>query len=277
LLVAGITLLLYDYFCTLKEEIHFVWMQKPRLVPAKILFALNRYVPFFTLTLRFSVFNETIYNPLVPAHRCKFALLSATGFMGVINVAVVEIVLLLRLWVLYSKKLWVGIMLWSLSITALALALVIKYLQPHVPTYGNNRCSKVASGEMFFIYGVVCIVETVFFTMLVIKAIISTKNSMHTPILTALLKQGSLYYFVVLLILAVTMLAPFSYGLYFPVANALPIVSITSVACNRLILSLRGMVFSKEVVRSGMGIPSGGAPPAYPSSQGQSSASGQYP
>ncbi|KAG8817729.1 hypothetical protein FRC17_011124 [Serendipita sp. 399] len=60
-----------------------------------------------------------------------------------------------------------------------------------------------------------------------------------------------MYYFIVLIILAITMFAPFSEELYFPIANALIIVPITSVACNRLILSLRGMVFSKEVVRGG--------------------------
>ena len=42
LLMAGITLIVYDYFCTLEEEVSFVWGQAPRLVAAKILFALVR-------------------------------------------------------------------------------------------------------------------------------------------------------------------------------------------------------------------------------------------
>ncbi|KAG8752186.1 hypothetical protein FRC14_007267 [Serendipita sp. 396] len=240
--IAGITLLIYDYFCTFEEEWGHIWRQKPRLAPAKVLFAINRYFPLFTLVTRFYV--------------CKFGLLSATGFAGVINVAVVEVILLLRVWVIYSRKRWIGIMLWSFFAVGLALALVVKYLQPHTnlpfvkpPSYDNNRCTKVAAGEMFFIYGIVCLSESVFFSMLVYKAYQTSKGASRTPILKALILQGTMYYFVVLIILAITMFAPFSEELYFPIANALIIVPITSVACNRLILSLRGMVFSNQVVR----------------------------
>ncbi|KAG8838337.1 hypothetical protein FRB91_007660 [Serendipita sp. 411] len=38
--IAGITLLIYDYFCTFEEEWGHIWRQKPRLAPAKVLFAI---------------------------------------------------------------------------------------------------------------------------------------------------------------------------------------------------------------------------------------------
>ncbi|CAG7849831.1 SubName: Full=Uncharacterized protein {ECO:0000313/EMBL:CCA73187.1} [Serendipita indica DSM 11827] len=325
LLVAGIALLIYDWFCTAEDEWNYMWKQKPRLRTVKVLFALNRYLPLFTLSARFSVFSRAIHNPLVrpgcylfrsplmlmsndlshaafrrysscldaipdsispsthstrirnsrvtgsPISRrpssgtikdCNFRLLSTTGFTGVINVAVVEIILLLRVWVIYSRNKWVGIALWSFYAVALALALAVKYLQPHTnlpfvrpPSYGENGCSKPAPGEMFFIYGIVCIAESIFFSMLIYKAWEKSRSAARTPILTALLKQGTFYYFIVLMILAVTMLAPFAGGMYFPLANGLIIVPITSVACTRLVLSLRGMVTSQEVVRgSQMGL-----------------------
>lgn len=258
LLVAGIALLIYDWFCTAEDEWNYMWKQKPRLRTVKVLFALNRYLPLFTLSARFSVFSRAIHNPL----DCNFRLLSTTGFTGVINVAVVEIILLLRVWVIYSRNKWVGIALWSFYAVALALALAVKYLQPHTnlpfvrpPSYGENGCSKPAPGEMFFIYGIVCIAESIFFSMLIYKAWEKSRSAARTPILTALLKQGTFYYFIVLMILAVTMLAPFAGGMYFPLANGLIIVPITSVACTRLVLSLRGMVTSQEVVRgSQMGL-----------------------
>ncbi|KAG8820504.1 hypothetical protein FRC19_008810 [Serendipita sp. 401] len=125
-------------------------------------------------------------------------------------------------------------MLWSFFAVGLALALVVKYLQPHTnlpfvkpPSYDNNRCTKVAAGEMFFIYGIVCLSESVFFSMLVYKAYQTSKGASRTPILKALILQGTMYYFVVLIILAITMFAPFSEELYFPIANALIIVPIT--------------------------------------------------
>ncbi|KIM27718.1 hypothetical protein M408DRAFT_163556 [Serendipita vermifera MAFF 305830] len=131
---------------------------------------------------------------------------------------------------------------------------------------------------MFFIYGVVTIAESVFFVMLLFKAYQTSRNSSHTPILTALLKQGTLYYFVVLAILTLTMFAPFSNGLYWPIANAFPIVPIVSIACNRLILSLRGMVFAHSVVRgSAFGMSGSNSNPHSHERAASSSGSGNHP
>lgn len=40
LLVAGIALLIYDWFCTAEDEWNYMWKQKPRLRTVKVLFAL---------------------------------------------------------------------------------------------------------------------------------------------------------------------------------------------------------------------------------------------
>lgn len=61
------------------------------------------------------------------------------------------------------------------------------------------------------------------------------------PILQTMLRHGAQYYFAVFLALLFQVLGTVVQPLWQPMADAIPVVSVASVACSRLVLSLRGL------------------------------------
>lgn len=246
LLFACLTVLLYDYCLTFGDEITFVWLKGTAFSVAKALFWLNRYWPIANYVVRAWLFSHSFLSPYL----CK--ILPFTGWSSVINFAVVEIVLMLRVWALYDRSRWVIVFFGFLFVGGLSGSFALRKVRPEgvdlaePPPISLTRCVRSGPDEYFFLYTIGLIIETTIFIFLVSKAWTHAVGPHKTPMITVLLRQGAIYYAVVLLTLTVVIISTVVQPMFAPVADSNLIVAITSIACNRLILSLRGVYFKQR-------------------------------
>lgn len=251
LLYACLTLLLYDYLLTLRREIVDVWQREPRFSIAKVLFGLNRYYPILVYIIRVWIFSQTVFTKFICERMIPF-----TGWSATVNFALVEIVLMLRVWALYGKSRKVGILFIALFIGALSSSFALRKLHPNgmyfapMPPESLTQCTRSTPEEYFWLYLIGIFVETTIFALLVTKARAYSLRTSGTPLITALVQHGTVYYAVVLATLVLATASTVPAVLYQPIADANLIVAVTSVACNRLILSLRGLYFNRGALGS---------------------------
>ncbi|PVG03973.1 hypothetical protein CPB86DRAFT_849135 [Serendipita vermifera] len=252
LLHACLALLLWDYILTFKDEVDDVWKRAPRFSLAKVLFALNRYYPIITYLVRVIIFNMEVMTPIFFHCRCK-VWIPFTGWSGTLNFVIVEVVLFLRVWALYDKSKKVGIFLILLFLSAIAVTFALRRLHPDglglapLPPASLLVCKRSTAEEYFFLYFIAMLVETIVFGMLINKAWASSLGRHETPLINALLRHGTAYYAAVLCASSKLYLRG-KLIIFQPVADSNLIVAIASIACNRLILSLRGFYFQRGVV-----------------------------
>ncbi|KAF4597671.1 iso-1-cytochrome c [Pleurotus pulmonarius] len=104
---------LHDYMLTSELEIRYMW-SKQRWTLVRILFFINRYIPFVDITF-------SLYNELLPTDRgCTF-MNQFSGWSFCLSIALAEVVLTMRTW-----SLWKG---WRYS----GIALVAFYLSCWIP------------------------------------------------------------------------------------------------------------------------------------------------
>ncbi|KAL4258819.1 DUF6533 domain-containing protein [Pleurotus pulmonarius] len=111
---ASLAIVLYDYMLTLELEARHIWSKQQRWSLIRILFLVNRYMPFIDITF-------SLYNELLPTDRgCSFMNIFS-GWSFCLSIALSEVVLTLRTWSLWEGRRWSGI------------ALVLFYLSCWVP------------------------------------------------------------------------------------------------------------------------------------------------
>ncbi|KAG8799412.1 hypothetical protein FRC16_005186 [Serendipita sp. 398] len=255
LLHASLTLLVYDFCLTFAQEVKYVWTQGERISIAKLLFFLNRYWPIANYIVRTWVLNQKVLTRYVcysistlkvanDQLRCWSSVELLTYYEPQINFAIVEIVLMLRVWALYERSRKIGIALSLLFVVGLSASFALRKSDPgrikFAPTFPDSLtvCSRSSPNEYFFLYGIGLIIETTIFVLLVKRAWPHVAGPLKTPVVNALLTQGTAYYVAVLLTLIVVIM-------FRPIADSNLIVVATSIACNRLILSFRGFYFKQ--------------------------------
>ncbi|CAG7846612.1 SubName: Full=Uncharacterized protein {ECO:0000313/EMBL:CCA69859.1} [Serendipita indica DSM 11827] len=237
LLLATIVFMVYDVILTFPEELEFIWAFDSWSV-SKTLFIINRYFPIVHSIIRFWVY----------AHE-RDERLSA-----LISVAVIEVVLMLRLWAMYARNKLFGAFLGFVFLTGIATALAIRKVQPpddfklvREAPQSLTICKRSSPSELFFLYAIILVVETMIFTLLLWKVWQLSAVGV-APILRTMLKHGTQYYLVVFVALFFQVLGTILQPLWQPMADSLLVVSVASVACSRLVLSLRGMYSTPQEV-----------------------------
>ncbi|KAJ3842694.1 hypothetical protein F5878DRAFT_369689 [Lentinula raphanica] len=84
----------------LPEEIQFVWTKKRRLRPFDILYLAQRYMPFIDTVLITSI--ATLATRPMDPDTCR-VLVDIAAWMDLIGIALTEVVLTIRTWVLWKK------------------------------------------------------------------------------------------------------------------------------------------------------------------------------
>lgn len=244
LLLATIAFLAWDWLITLDDEKEFIWQENP-LTVTKGLFVVNRYFPILHSAARFWSYSHE-RDPNLSVLACGH-ILDLAAYGSVVSIAVVEIVLLLRLWALYARNKIFGIFLIVVFLVGTGTALAIREVQPpddfklvHEPPISLTICKRSSPSELFFLYAIVLLVETMTFSLLLWKVWQLSAVGV-APILRTMLKHGTQYYLIVFLALFIQVLGTIVQPLFQPLADALPVVAIASVACSRLVLSLRGL------------------------------------
>ncbi|KAJ3479953.1 hypothetical protein NLI96_g8706 [Meripilus lineatus] len=99
---AIVTLLAYDHLITIGDEVNFIWRSPGNL--GKIFYVLARYGPYIEITL---LALGRIPN-LVSQHWCEITYTSAT-WLSFIGIALSELILFMRTWVLWNRSSRVGV------------------------------------------------------------------------------------------------------------------------------------------------------------------------
>ncbi|PVG03714.1 hypothetical protein CPB86DRAFT_722523 [Serendipita vermifera] len=253
-------LLIYDFFITLGEEIRYVWLTKPRFSFAKALWFLNRYIPLASVCIRIWAMAymfppkavvilryNSQHGPGWYVFKASPRLLFMTKHQ--VSVAVVDVLLMLRVWALYNgsrKVMWYLIAIFFIGFPA---AIAIRQVPPipSIPLVTAapktvTICKRSPPSELFSLYTMALAIETVIFAMVIYKAW-GQQFKQSTPILTVLVRDGALYYAAITAVLAFMIAATMIPILYQAIADANLNVPLSSLACNRLILSLRGTYF----------------------------------
>ncbi|KLO15293.1 hypothetical protein SCHPADRAFT_275542 [Schizopora paradoxa] len=85
-LVASVALLVYDYLLTLREEVRFMWMR--RMTFGKMLFFLNRYLPFATGFFSIYSYTLTLHTGFTACRNYHIAASALAYFSFVVSLAV---------------------------------------------------------------------------------------------------------------------------------------------------------------------------------------------
>ncbi|PVG00196.1 hypothetical protein CPB86DRAFT_230554 [Serendipita vermifera] len=244
LLLGSIAFLVWDWIITFEEEREFIWQRNPWTI-TKGLFFINRYFPIVQSVARFWSYSHE-RDPNLSTLVCG-PILDLAAYGSVLSVAIVEIVLMLRLWALYARDKIFGCFLVVVFLVGIGIALAIRKVEPpdgfhlvHEAPQSLTICKRSSPSELFFLYAIVLVVETTTFSLLLWKVWKLSEVGV-APILGTMLKHGTHYYLVVFLALFVQVLGTVFQPLWQPMADALLVVPIASVACSRLILSLRGL------------------------------------
>ncbi|CCA74685.1 hypothetical protein PIIN_08636 [Serendipita indica DSM 11827] len=255
------TLLLYDFLLTFADEVRYVWQTKPAFSVAKVLWFLNRYWPLASVFVRIWAMayarpTQAAYVNLKetnrPIEHHTVAVLpfnSPPGAAWSINIAIVDVLLMLRVWALYNgsrKVMWILIAIFAIGLPS---AIAIRGVPP-LPTIplvtpaprSLTVCKRSPPSELFSLFTMALAIDTVIFAMVIVKAW-GKKFRSQTPVLTVLIRDGALYYAAITAVLVFMITATMVPVLYQPVADANLNIPLCSLACNRLILSLRGVYF----------------------------------
>ncbi|TFY63232.1 hypothetical protein EVG20_g6405 [Dentipellis fragilis] len=111
--LSAMTLLFYDYFLTLPDEVDLVWGS--RWTATKVLLLLNRYIPFLDAVLG-------VYHQLAAevSNATCYAMYAGSGWMVVYGVGISEVILIFRTYALWGKDRRVGAGLGTLFVVGWA-------------------------------------------------------------------------------------------------------------------------------------------------------------
>jgi len=117
LAIASFTMVVYDYFLTLDDEIRYFWTGKWSM--SRVLYLLNRYLPPISLTLGLISF-------LAPGLSTEFCdrTIRTCFILDVIAMAVAQAVLVLRIWYLYRHNRAAQI----LAVTSFVVCIVAEFV-----------------------------------------------------------------------------------------------------------------------------------------------------
>jgi len=241
--------MVYDFVLCIDREVEFFWMTDANLV-TKVLYYLNRFCPLLSFGFR----GATLFDFKMSDNLCMLWVRFDFAW-SILALYLAEVVLVVRVWNLYSgqrKTQWVILIISVLGLLA-ALMLIIEKLT-HITVLKNvpqsfhritGGCLPGIPGEFFSVFVPIFISETFLFilTLYRLRASLARAGSSH-PLIRCLIVDGTAFYFAVLSTVAFSLagstlkIAPqFSIGAL--LSNS--IVTGCSVAACRLILSIRSL------------------------------------
>ncbi|KIM25631.1 hypothetical protein M408DRAFT_331011 [Serendipita vermifera MAFF 305830] len=205
---------------------------------------LNRYLPLACVCVRIWAMAYAVPPDIV----CKVAI-QFTAWTGLVSVAIVDILLMLRVWALYNGSRFVKWFLIGVFVVGFPAAIGVRQAPPvaGIPLVtpaplSLTVCRRSPPSELFSLFTMATVIDTIIFGMVIYRAGGQRFRS-QTPMLAVLVRDGALYYAAITAVLLFMIAATFIPLLYQPVADANLNVPLSALACSRLILSLRGVYF----------------------------------
>ncbi|KAF8152308.1 hypothetical protein B0H34DRAFT_112391 [Crassisporium funariophilum] len=204
-LTASATVLVYDVFLTLNDEINYIWLQPWTL--GTFLYWVNRYLPFadtfMALYLQMSVTNipkcHTFYEAIT--------WMIATGLM------VSELILLLRTYAMWQRRRSILIGLGSMSFVTFGPGIALTFLEiksfkfDEVPLGGLGCNLQTASKLIMISYVLIAFSETVVVVLTLMRGREHLRNSQSSWV-KHIYRHGLLFYAYLLIITIINMVVP---------------------------------------------------------------------
>ncbi|KAJ7584804.1 hypothetical protein C8J56DRAFT_949088 [Mycena floridula] len=200
---ATATILIYDYFCTLDQEIKYVWSRPWGF--STILFLLNRYPPFVdTMLLLSSKFTQ---NSITKCHSVT-ACITWMAFLGII---VSEVILMLRTYAIWRRRsiliLFSSMTVVTIVISGVCIQLYLNSLKFFVIPHRNGCFSTSTTKIIFIAFVLLAIMESVIAALMLSKAAQHLRQS-RSPWVVALYRDGLLFYCFLLFLSVANVISP---------------------------------------------------------------------
>ncbi|CAA7266800.1 unnamed protein product [Cyclocybe aegerita] len=211
IVVASLTWVLHDYLVTVRDEVRYIWTQKPGF--AKFMFFWMRYYTI-VLVIFDALQIHSFAIPGVPSKTVCVGIDPVTRLVGGISLWSVEIVMQLRIYALFNRSrkvalfngilfiLSIGFFIWIMIINAMNRYKMIQHAM-HLPLPG---CPTINGGTQWAQWIPATIFEFVLFSFVIYKAIVSTSARIRLNkrlSLTAILLSENTVYFLVIAILLI--------------------------------------------------------------------------
>ncbi|CAE6457045.1 unnamed protein product [Rhizoctonia solani] len=211
------------------------------------------YVSSLRYDVRISHHGKVSFQTKHMLHRCIFVSLFYI-YGSVIAMLIVTSVLIVRIWVIYDRRLWVLIVVCVGCLVVSVPSLVFLQVQAQRKNLVPNPAPDFVTGCIFksnpvsyIPYIAPFIYETALFGMTVYKTYKLSRGHVATPIIARLMQDGSNYYFVVIGTLVFVGLGSFSPTLSPAVNGSGIFLAVLSSMCSRLILSTRSFYNDAKV------------------------------
>ncbi|KAJ8517398.1 hypothetical protein ONZ45_g5407 [Pleurotus djamor] len=200
--VASAGLFLYDYSITLYDEVRLVWRSAWSL--GKVLFFLTRYPAFVDIGM--TVYHNVTHE--IPTETCAL-LYQVTGWMFICGMIIAEIIMVIRVWALWSRSRVIGIILFVASIVgAVVTAISFSRFDTHQSFLNVSEIAPQLSGcypdpgnnAVFIGYLMLMAFEAVVMVLLLIKGVQDFRQVTLSGFLYTFYQDGIMYYALLLLI-----------------------------------------------------------------------------
>ncbi|KAH8111212.1 hypothetical protein DFH11DRAFT_1616026 [Phellopilus nigrolimitatus] len=187
------TILIYDYMITLSSEMRLIWPM-PFKSPAKILFLLTRYMPFFDMSILFRSYLG-IHTPeyCVTAYR-------SIGWLLIAGFITAEAILVLRTWAVWerSRAIGIGLAIWFIVIWGTNLAITDMFMNTMkvspLPA-GFSGCEVTAGSPIIVVDWILLVVfDSGLLVLMVIKSIQRYNFHGHSLLFKTVYRDGTVFY-----------------------------------------------------------------------------------
>ncbi|KAI0729862.1 hypothetical protein C8Q72DRAFT_826907 [Fomitopsis betulina] len=248
--VAALTWLVYDYLLSLEDEAFLIWGSADTI--PKLLYFISRY---------FGLVVQCLNCANAPHLYCQKAIIW-TCISLYILVLCVEMSLMLRLYALYGRSRLILIILSSMfvaettcvvTLSGLAYKQAFPNIIPYPSDWPIQGCYYPPTPAWFDgVWLPLVGFETLLFVLMAVK-VYSYRPLNELPILLRVLRDGTIYYFVILIALILCTLSPYTANAFLGVLATVWISAILSFSGAHLLLSLRTL--AAERIRADVATP----------------------
>jgi len=244
-IAVGITALIYDLILTMETEIRLIWRSSRSLT--KYLYLFNRYSVLVAVMV-YAYFSAGFSAPMTDEF-CYTYTFWTVSFEAAEGAGLITVLALLRVYALYRSTKGIKVVLVLLctldvvpAFTLSVLPMITYYKEQGTITYNSVLGICALSGKpsyTWIIWMCMVIYDSIVCAMIIYKTYQHTRGSVHTPILSLLLRDGLLFYAIMLVseILNLVAFTVFSSSLY--LLGMYPQWCFASLLISRLYLNMR--------------------------------------
>jgi len=204
--VTSVVWVLHDYFVTLEDEVTYIWSQKRSL--GKFMFLWIRYYTII-LVIFDMVQIHTFAIPGVVTRDLCIAMDPTTRIVGAVSLWSVELIMMLRIYVLFKRSrrvLFFNAILFAVSVGGFLWIMILNALRRRAAIYALAKlpplgCPAINGGSQWAQWIPAMLFEFVLFGFAIYKSIVSHSANMKIfgrPTLSRILLKENILYFAVI-------------------------------------------------------------------------------